>query len=55
MVVVMAIASRFLGAYMVSVCENRTGWLSFLERPIYRIIGVDPENRAVVATLRGQW
>jgi K+-transporting ATPase ATPase A chain len=43
MVVVMAIAWRFLGAYMVSVYENRTRWLSFLERPIYRVIGVDPE------------
>jgi K+-transporting ATPase ATPase A chain len=43
MVVVLAIAWRFLGAYMVSVYENRTRWLSFLERPIYRMIGVDPE------------
>jgi K+-transporting ATPase ATPase A chain len=43
MVVVMAIAWRFLGAYMVSVYENRTRWLSFLERPIYRVIGVDPD------------
>jgi K+-transporting ATPase ATPase A chain len=44
MVVAMAIAWRFLGAYMVSVYENRTRWLSFLERPIYRVIGVDPET-----------
>jgi K+-transporting ATPase ATPase A chain len=43
MVVVMAIAWRFLGAYMASVYENRTRWLSFLERPIYRVIGVDPD------------
>jgi potassium-transporting ATPase potassium-binding subunit len=43
MVVVMAIAWRFLGAYMVSVYENRSRWLSFVERPIYRVIGVDPE------------
>ena len=43
MVVVMAIAWRFLGAYMVSVYEQRTRWLSFVERPIYRVIGVDPE------------
>ncbi len=44
MVVVTAIAWRFLGAYMVSVYENRTRWLFFLERPIYRVIGVDPET-----------
>jgi len=43
MVIVLAIAWRFLGAYMVSVYERRTRWLSFLERPIYRVIGVDPE------------
>jgi len=43
MVVVMAIAWRFLGAYMVSVYENRARWLFFVERPIYRVIGVDPE------------
>ncbi len=44
MVVVMVIVGRFLSAYMVSVYENRTRWLSSLERPIYRIIGVDPET-----------
>ena len=43
LVVVMAIAWRFLGSYMVSVYEGRTRWLSLIERPVYRIIGVDPE------------
>lgn len=43
LVVVMAIAWRFLGSYMVSVYEGRTRWLSLIERPFYRIIGVDPE------------
>jgi K+-transporting ATPase ATPase A chain len=43
MVIALAIAWRLLGAYMVSVYEQRTRWLSFLERPIYRVIGVDPE------------
>ena len=37
MIVVLVIAWRFLGAYMVSVYENRTHWLSFIERPIYKI------------------
>jgi potassium-transporting ATPase potassium-binding subunit len=41
LVVVMAIAWRFLGAYMVNVYEGRTRWLAFVERPVYRLIGVD--------------
>ena len=43
LVVVMAIAWRLLGSYMVSVYEGRARWLSFIERPVYRIIGVDSE------------
>jgi K+-transporting ATPase ATPase A chain len=44
MVVVLAIAWRFLGSYMVSVFEGRVRWLAFVERPLYRVIGVDAEN-----------
>ena len=44
LVVVLAIAWRFLGSYMVSVYEGRVRWLRFAERPIYRVIGVDPDN-----------
>jgi K+-transporting ATPase ATPase A chain len=44
MIVVLAIAWRFLGAYMVSVYEGRTRWLSYIERPIYKIAGIDPET-----------
>jgi K+-transporting ATPase ATPase A chain len=43
LVVVLAVAWRFLGSYMVSVYEGRTRWLSVIERPIYRVIGVDPQ------------
>jgi K+-transporting ATPase ATPase A chain len=43
MIVVLAIAWRFLGAFMVSVYEGRTRWLSYIERPIYKIAGIDPE------------
>jgi K+-transporting ATPase ATPase A chain len=43
LVVVLAVAWRFLGSYMVSVYEGRTRWLSVIERPIYRLIGVDPQ------------
>ena len=43
MIAVLAIAWRFLGAYMVSVYEGRTRWLSRIERPIYKIAGIDPD------------
>jgi len=43
LVVVLAIAWRFLGAYMAAVFEGRVRWLRLAERPIYRMIGVDPE------------
>ena len=44
LVVLMAIAWRFLGSYMAAVYEGRVRWLSAIERPIYRVCGVDPEN-----------
>jgi potassium-transporting ATPase potassium-binding subunit len=42
--VFLAISWRFLGSYMVSVYERRVRWLLFVERPIYRIMGVDPDT-----------
>jgi K+-transporting ATPase ATPase A chain len=44
LIAVLAIAWRFLGSYMVSVYEGRTKWLAFVERPIYRILGVDADS-----------
>src|SRR6185437_4276495 len=44
LVVVLAIAWRFLGSYMAAVFEGRVRWLAFVERPLYRVIGVDTEN-----------
>src|SRR5258708_40098763 len=44
LVVVLAVAWRFLGSYMVAVYEGRRRWLSFVERPAYRVMGVDPAN-----------
>jgi len=44
LVVVLAIAWRFLGSYMVAVYEGRTRWLGFIERPVYRVCGVDPAD-----------
>jgi len=43
LIVVLAIAWRFLGSYMASVYEGRVRWLSFVERPVYRMLGTSPE------------
>jgi K+-transporting ATPase ATPase A chain len=43
MVVLLGLAWRFLGAYMVSVYTGRMSWLGWIERPIYRALRVDPE------------
>jgi len=42
-VIVLALCWRFLGAYMVAVYEGRAKWLTWLERPIYRVLRVDPQ------------
>ncbi len=42
LVVCLALAWRLLGAYMVAVFEGRAHWLSWVERPLYRALGVDP-------------
>jgi potassium-transporting ATPase potassium-binding subunit len=44
LVVVLAIAWRFLGSYMAAVFDGRVRWLSLVERPVYRLIGVDPAS-----------
>jgi len=43
LVVVLAIAWRFLGSYMAAVFQGRVRWLGLVERPIYRILGVDQD------------
>ena len=43
LIVVLAIAWRFLGSYMAAVFTGRVRWLGFAERPVYRFIGVDPD------------
>jgi K+-transporting ATPase ATPase A chain len=43
LVVILALAWRYLGAYMANVYEGRVHYLAFIERPIYRTLGVDPE------------
>jgi K+-transporting ATPase ATPase A chain len=44
LVVLLAVAWRFLGSYMAAVYEGRVRWLRFVERPIYRACGVYPAN-----------
>jgi K+-transporting ATPase ATPase A chain len=44
LIAVLAVAWRFLGSYMAAVFEGRVRWLSFIERPVYRLLSVDPES-----------
>src|SRR6202046_5219461 len=44
LVVLLALAWRYLGAYMVAVFEGRLHFLGFIERPIYRLLGTSPEK-----------
>ncbi|HEY6429900.1 MAG TPA: potassium-transporting ATPase subunit KdpA [Acidimicrobiales bacterium] len=44
LVVLLALAWRYLGAYMVAVFEGRVHFLSFIERPIYALLGTSPER-----------
>ncbi len=41
---VLALAWRYLGAYMVAIYRGQVHWLGPLERPVYRLLGVDPES-----------
>lgn len=43
LVVLLGLTWRFLGSYMAAVYDGRVHWLGWLERPIYRILGTDPE------------
>jgi K+-transporting ATPase ATPase A chain len=40
----LALAWRYLGAYMVAVFEGRVTFLGFIERPIYALLGTSPER-----------
>ena len=44
LVAVLALCWRFLGSYLAAVYEGRVTWLSWLERPIYRMLGTHPES-----------
>jgi potassium-transporting ATPase potassium-binding subunit len=44
LLVLLSLAWRYLGAYMVGVFEGRISFLGFIERPIYRMLGTSPDK-----------
>ncbi len=44
LLLVLAVAWRFLGSYLAAVYDGRVSWLGWFERPVYRLLGVDPER-----------
>jgi K+-transporting ATPase ATPase A chain len=44
LVAILALAWRFLGSYMADVYTGKSHWMAWLERPIYRALGVDPAS-----------
>jgi potassium-transporting ATPase potassium-binding subunit len=44
LLVALALCWRYLGGYMVAVYEGRVHFLSFIERPIYRLLGTSPDK-----------
>ena len=44
LVVALGVTWRYLGSYMEAVFDGRVHWLTFLERPVYRLLGTSPEQ-----------
>jgi potassium-transporting ATPase potassium-binding subunit len=44
LVVTLGLAWRYLGSYMAGVFDGRMRFLSWAERPFYRLIGTSPDN-----------
>jgi K+-transporting ATPase ATPase A chain len=44
LVVAIALVWRYLGSYMAAVFDGRVHWMGWLERPTYRLLGVDSES-----------
>ena len=44
LVVTLGIAWRYLGSYMAAVFDGRVRYLAWAERPVYRLLGTDPEQ-----------
>ena len=44
LVIALGITWRYLGSYMAAVFDGRVHYLSWVERPIYRALGTDPDQ-----------
>ncbi len=44
LVVTLGLTWRYLGSYMAAVFDGRVHFLGFVERPVYRLLGTDPEQ-----------
>jgi len=44
LVVAIGLTWRYLGSYMEAVFDGRVHWMGFIERPTYRLLGVDAES-----------
>ncbi len=44
LVVALGLTWRFLGSYMAAVFDGRVHYLAWAERPVYRLLGTDPEQ-----------
>ncbi len=44
LVIALGIAWRYLGSYMAAVFSGRVRYLAWAERPVYRLLGTDPEQ-----------
>jgi potassium-transporting ATPase potassium-binding subunit len=44
LIVAVGLTWRFLGSYMAAVFDGRVHWMGWLERPTYRLLGVDPDS-----------
>ncbi|HEY5267317.1 MAG TPA: potassium-transporting ATPase subunit KdpA [Acidimicrobiales bacterium] len=44
LVILLGFTWRYLGSYMEAVFAGRVRWLRFIERPVYRMLGTDPEQ-----------
>src|SRR6202167_2172076 len=44
LVIALGVTWRYLGSYMAAVFDGRVHFLGFIERPIYRMLGTDPEQ-----------
>ncbi|MCU1494832.1 MAG: Potassium-transporting ATPase potassium-binding subunit [Acidimicrobiaceae bacterium] len=44
LVVALGLTWRYLGSYMAAVFDGRVHWLGWVERPVYRALGTNPEQ-----------